>query len=79
MSTAVPPSRGSANPNSPDAEPRDDPGVEQRVTDQLRQAQEDAEKFTKNDQAMKRKDTVEVVMDILNRIKATADEVNRLS
>jgi Cilia- and flagella-associated protein 54 len=50
---------------------------ETRVQDQLRKAQADAEKFTRNDQAIKRKDTVEVVMDILTRIKQTAEEVNK--
>jgi fibronectin type 3 domain-containing protein len=38
----------------------------------------DAEKFTKNDQMIKRKDTVEVVIDILNRVKAAAEEVNKM-
>ena len=33
-----------ANPNSPDA--ADDGGLEQRMTEQLRSAQADAEKFT---------------------------------
>ena len=45
----------------------------------MRKAQFDAENFTKNDQLIKRKDTVEVVIDILNRIKAVADEVNKMS
>ena len=45
----------------------------------MRRAQADADKFTKNDQTIRRKDTVEVVIDILNRIKATAEEVNKLS
>lgn len=39
----------------------------------------DAEKFTKNDSSIKRKDTVEVVTEILNRIKSVAEEVNKLS
>jgi Cilia- and flagella-associated protein 54 len=39
----------------------------------------DADKFTKNDQNIKRKDTVEVVVDILNRLKATAEEVNKMA
>ena len=69
------------NPNSPDGEPHVDghEALQQRLQDQLRQAQIDSDKFTKNDQTVKRKDTVEVVVDILNRIKATADEVNQLS
>lgn len=70
-----------ANPNSPDGAPIDDDyeAIEQRLQEQLRKAQMDTDKFTKNDQTIKRKDTVEVVIDILNRIKATAEEVNKLS
>jgi maltodextrin utilization protein YvdJ len=66
------------NPNSPDGEPHGDENdaLQQKLQDQLRQAQIEADQFTKNDQTIKRKDTVEVVVDILNRIKATADEVN---
>lgn len=80
----MPASRGaglmSANPNSPDgAGPQSDDRLEERIMEQLRLAQVDFDKFTKNDQTIKRRDTVEVVMDILNRIKATAEEVNKLS
>jgi|LauGreDrversion2_2_1035103.scaffolds.fasta_scaffold846120_1 hypothetical protein len=64
-----------ANPNSPDAP--DDGGLENRLADELRIAQADAEKYTQNDETIKRKDTVEVVTDILNRIKSTAEEVNK--
>ncbi len=47
------------------------------MADELRIAQADAEKYTQNDETIKRKDTVEVVTDILNRIKSTAEEVNK--
>lgn len=36
-------------------------------------------KFTANDSLIKRKDTVEVVLDILNRLKSCADDVNKMS
>jgi transcription antitermination factor NusG len=71
---------GAANPNSPDAVGMDENEmVEQRLLEQLGRAQHDADKFTKNDQNIKRKDTVEVVVDILNRVKAVAEEVNKMS
>ena len=71
---------GGANPNSPDAVGMDDNEMlNQRLLEQLGKAQIDAEKFTKNDQMIKRKDTVEVVVDILNRVKAAAEEVNKMS
>lgn len=74
---------GGGNPNSPDAyrpsEYDEDYKLEQRLSSELRRAQDDADKFTKNDQQIKRKDTVEVVLDILNRIKTVAEEVNKMS
>ncbi len=72
---------GAANPNSPDGAGRADDDWEmtdQRLMDQLAKAQMDADKFTKNDQSIKRKDTVEVVVDIINRVKAIAEEVNKM-
>jgi len=35
------------------------------------------ERFTKNDQSYRRKDTVEVVKDAMKRIKEAASEVNK--
>ena len=43
------------------------------------EAKADLEKFTKNDQAFRKKDTVEIVKDVMNRIKTSIEEVNKES
>lgn len=42
----------------------------------MTECQADADKFTAKDQNLARKDTIEVCMDILNRIKDVGTEVN---
>lgn len=50
-----------------------------RIRDKLSQAKADFEKFTKYDQNTRRKDTVEVISDILQRIKDASSEINKKS
>jgi hypothetical protein len=38
--------------------------------------QSDYEKFCKNDQTLARKDTIEVCIDIMNRVKSIGTEIN---
>lgn len=42
----------------------------------MEKAQADIDKFTKNDKEMRRKDTVEVMVDIMSRIKTAGNELN---
>ena len=51
--------------------------LEERANTVIQQAQADLEKFTKNDQAYRRKDTVEVVIMILERVKEVIEEINQ--
>jgi hypothetical protein len=45
----------------------------------LRESEELYERYTKNDQSLKRKDTVEVVMDIMRKVQKAAEELNKQS
>lgn len=68
------------NPNDPDeqmfAGGQDEEAIEQKIASALEKAQTDIDKFTKNDKEMKRKDTVEVMVDIMKRIKEAGNELN---
>lgn len=75
-----------ANPNSPDGytnfeQEEVDPKilVERRLQESIKEAEAEYEKFTLNDKMIKRKDTVEVVIDILTKVKNSADEINKMS
>lgn len=61
-----------------DEDPNHVPSVtpEQLLHQRIMACQSDFEKFTSKDQALARKDTIEVCMDILNRVKAAASEIN---
>ena len=70
------------NPNDPDdvgtvMSPPLGSNLEQRIKQALADAQTDFNSFTKNDQELSRKDTVEVCMDILRRIKDAASDLNK--
>ena len=77
----------SGNPNDPDeVDSQGEPiyvspltQIENRVKNQIQAAQTDFEKFTKGDAELRLKDTIEVCVDILGRLKAVANEVNNLS
>ena len=67
------------NPNDPDEQMfggQDEGDFETKISSGLEKAQADIDKFTKNDVNMKRKDTVEVMVDVMKRIKALASELN---
>jgi hypothetical protein len=75
-----------ANPNDPDDYGNKDDGdeyvspvteLEERIKGALAKTQADYQLHTKNDQDLSRKDTVEVCIDILKRIKESASEVNK--
>lgn len=77
-----------ANPNDPDDHEQrfsdEEPSVvdnslETSLYDRLQACQNDADKFTSKDQNYARKDTIEVCMDILNRIKDIASEINEMT
>ena len=51
--------------------------LEKRLTKNLQDIQAETEQSTKNDKNFLRKDTVEVVIDILTRIKAVGHEINQ--
>ena len=51
--------------------------LEQRLAADIKRAQDDLESYTKNDSGFRRKDTVEVVKDVMRRIKEAASELNR--
>jgi hypothetical protein len=53
--------------------------LEQRIAADIKRAQEELEGFAKNDASFRRKDTVEVVKDVMRRIKEAASELNRQS
>lgn len=73
----------SGNPNDPDEvenfETNQSPVtvLEQKVKKALEDAQKDYQEYTKNDKELVRKDTVEVCLDILKRIKETASDLNK--
>lgn len=76
--------QNSGNPNDPDdvGQPGDDhqspvAALEERIKGQLAKTQSDYQFHTKNDQDLSRKDTVEVCVDILKRIKDLASEINK--
>ena len=50
--------------------------LESRIQDEINKAQEELETFTKNDRGYRRKDTVEVVKDVMKRIKDATSEIN---
>jgi hypothetical protein len=50
--------------------------LERRLAQSLAEVQTDTESTTKNDRNFSRKDTVEVVVDLLGRIKAIGHEIN---
>ena len=49
---------------------------ETRLNQQLKDCQADYENFSKNDQSLARKDTIEVCMDIMSRVQAIGTEIN---
>ena len=53
--------------------------LENSLYDRLQACQDDADKFTAKDQNLARKDTIEVCLDILNRIKAIGSEINEMT
>ena len=74
------------NPNDPDDYANKADGddyvspvtlLENRLREALAQTQADYQQHTKNDQELSRKDTVEVCVDILKRIKESAGELNK--
>ena len=66
-----------ANPNEPlETDGGRSNPLEDRINAVIKSAQEDLELFTKNDQSYRRKDTVEVVKDIMTRIKDAITELN---
>ena len=92
QATQKPPSsglkgEGGENPNSPDGFRSDEnnnemdvkAATELRLQEAIKHAEGDFETFTLNDQLLKRKDTVEVVVEILGKIKEAADEINKQS
>jgi len=68
------------NPNDADAGSSEQSPIsafEAKLKEALASAQSDFTQFTKNDQELTRKDTVEVCSDILERIKSAAGDLNR--
>lgn len=51
--------------------------LERKIANEIDAAREELERYTKNDQSYRRKDTVEVVTDVMRRIKEAASEANR--
>ena len=70
---------GGANPN--DAEEEEALSklelLERKISTEIDQAKEHLEKYTRNDLSFRRKDTVEVVKDVMHRIKEAASEINK--
>jgi hypothetical protein len=50
--------------------------LEKRLAKDLADVQSDVDTTTKNDKSLQRKDTVEVIVDLLTRIKAIGHEIN---
>jgi hypothetical protein len=77
---AQPPTNTSANPNDgEEGELSKVQLLERRIAAEIERAREELERFTKNDQSYRRKDTVEVVTDVMRRIKEAATEANQQS
>lgn len=75
-----PPSNTGANPNDgEEGELSKVQLLERRLAAEIERAREELERFTKNDQSYRRKDTVEVVTDVMRRIKEAATEANQQS
>ncbi len=69
----------SGNPNDPDEQKNlgeEDGDLELSIRSQLEKAQADVDKYMKNDKNMKRKDTVEVMVHIMSRIKSASESLN---
>ena len=75
---------GAAHSNAPDGVDEQKfraPGkadmLEEKVLAELQQAQADMEAYTQYDRSFRRRDTVEVVKDVLRRVKEAASEINQ--
>jgi hypothetical protein len=68
-----------ANPNDGEDEDAGLSKIEQlerKIATEVEQAREELERFSRNDQSYRRKDTVEVVKDAMRRIKEATTEIN---
>lgn len=53
--------------------------LEKDCSEKIKKAKDELDHFTKNDQSYRRKDTVEVVLDVMKRVKDAASEINKQS